>query len=149
MADGSSGPIFRANKRRKVFRKRADSDDKEESPAVAAVENVGNGQPLMSDQSIGPGDDEQATSKHGVSRARRPKKQGIAFSSNEPASSRPQDRNDETALMVATEPNPPQQHNDRFARQTGKLVIADDKHMYVRSKTSRHACGLARCRLTT
>lgn len=143
MEDSAHGPIFRANKRRKVFRKRAESDTNEDEPHVAADPVAlidGN-----ASESVGEGD---SAPRPDITRVRKPKKHGIAFSSSERNSSRPQDENEETA-MVVSEPHAMEQQNGRFTRQTGKAIVADDKHMCV-TTTSRRCCHsmIARAELT-
>jgi len=126
MEDNSNGPVFRATKRRKVFRKRADSDASDEPHAVQASDSI----PTPANGT------NSAEETHGeilslseTTRVHRPKRHGIAFSSSHPSSSRPHN-NEETALVVP-EGQPQDVQNGRFARQTGRTVVADDKHMCV------------------
>lgn len=121
MEDNTEGPVFRANKRRKVFRKRTGSDANEDEP------NVATDQVASIDGNAGEIDNAPLSD---IARARKPKKHGIAFSSSDRTSSRPQNEDEETAMVVA-EPHPMEQQNGRFTRQTGKAIVADDKHMCV------------------
>jgi hypothetical protein len=131
MEDGANNPVFRATKRRKVFRKRADSDASGDEPHV---ESVVQGQ----DSTAAPADGTKSiveasgdvSSLPETARVRRPKKHGIAFSSSDATSSRPYNNNEETA-MVVSEAQTQDLQNGRFARQTGRTIVADDKHMCV------------------
>ncbi|KAM0718002.1 hypothetical protein Q7P37_006334 [Cladosporium fusiforme] len=134
MTDDTAGPIFRANKRRKVIRKRPDSDDNDNDATPAPASGSGEqDQSPTNASNTEPREDDGSTQKTDVSRMRKPKRHGIAFSSSDRATSRPQDH--ETALVVA-EPQSIQEQNSRFARQTGKAIVQDDKHMsaYIDSK---------------
>lgn len=125
MEDDAESPIFRANKRRKVFRKRAESDPPDDKPNVTTdqVASIdGNASILISEGYDAPRSD--------ITRVRKSKKHGIAFSSSDRTSSRPQNDNEETA-MVISESHPAEQQNGRFTRQTGKAIVADDRHMCV------------------
>lgn len=129
MDDTANGPTFRANKRRKVFRKRAGSDDNDEEPHVATTSRPDQ-VPLVEDKtSVIPGE-EYTTSRSDITRVRKPKKHGIAFSSSDRISSRPHNDNEETALAIS-EPQVVEQQNGRFTKQTGKTIVEDDKHMCV------------------
>lgn len=133
MTDEHAAPLFRANKRRKVLRKRPDSDDHDDDHASPATTKDGRerGQTPIDGSSTGIEEDDDATPKMDLSRMRKPKKHGIAFSSSDRPISRLQDENQETSLVVA-EPQAIQEANNRFARPTGKAIVQDDKHMYVR-----------------
>jgi hypothetical protein len=129
MEESAYGPTFRANKRRKVFRKKAGSDVNTDEPHVATSlqpDQV----PSTDEKPSTIKDEEDTASRPDVARVRKPKKHGIAFSSSDRTSSRPQNDNEETALVVS-EPQVVGQQNGRFTRQTGKTVVEDDKHMCV------------------
>jgi hypothetical protein len=129
MEDSANGPVFRATKRRKVFRKRADSDASGDEPNVAST--VQGSETATTDGTNSAVETQgEALSLSETTRVRRPKKHGIAFSSSDPSSSRPHNNNEETA-MVVSEGQPQDVQNGRFARQTGRTVVADDKHMCV------------------
>lgn len=132
MTDEHAPPIFRANKRRKVLRKRPDSDDQDDDHAAPATVNSDRerGQTPMNGFSMEIEEGDDATSRTDLTRVRKPKKHGIAFSSSDRPTFRTQDDNQETALMVA-EPQAIQEANNRFARPTGKAIVQDDRHMYV------------------
>ena len=128
MEDNANGPVFRATKRRKVFRKRAESDASGDEPHVAStVQGPENATPADGTNSTSETQGD-ASSLSETTRVRRPKKHGIAFSSSD-QNSRPHN-NEETALVVSEE-QPQDVQNGRFARQTGRTVVADDKHMCV------------------
>jgi hypothetical protein len=129
MAESADGPSFRANKRRKVFRKRAESDTNDDEPQLASLQPSGLVSTTDANDITGAGN-ENATSRSDVSRVRKPKKHGIAFSSLDRPSPRPHNDNEETT-MVISEPQAVEQENGRFTRQTGKAVVEDDKHMCV------------------
>ena len=129
MEDNANGPVFRATKRRKVFRKRAESDASGDEPHVAStVQGPENATPADGTNSTSETQGD-ASSLSETTRVRRPKKHGIAFSSSDQNSSRPHN-NEETALVISEE-QPQDIQNGRFARQTGRTVVADDKHMCV------------------
>jgi len=119
-------PVFRANKRRKVYRKRADSDNGDEGPSHIADHGES-----QSEQLRGNREDEAGTA---LSIARRGgiRKQGIAFSSTESRRTEQQD-NEEKALIPfsAEEVEEEDVHNDRFVKPTGRVTTTEDKHMYV------------------
>jgi hypothetical protein len=135
MAENADGPRFRANKRRKVFRKRAESGtNDDDEPQLARLQPSGLVSAADVDNITGVGN-EDSTSRSDVSRVRKPKKHGIAFSSLDRPSLRPHNDNEETA-MVISEPQAAEQENGRFTKQTGKAIVEDDKHMCV-SATQR------------
>ena len=131
MEDNTNGPVFRATKRRKVFRKRADSDANGDEPYVASTAQGPDSTTAPVDttnSTVEPHEDASILPE--AARVRRPKKHGIAFSSSDPFSSRLHSNNEETA-MVVSEDQTSDLTNGRFARQTGRTVVADDKHMCV------------------
>ena len=130
MDETAEGPTFRANKRRKVFRKRAGSDANDDEPNAATTCALPDRAPSADEKtSIVPGEEDKI-SRPDIARVRKPKKHGIAFSSSDRTSSRPHDDNEETALVVS-EPHIVEQENGRFTKQTGKIIVEDDKHMCV------------------
>jgi hypothetical protein len=128
MDEAADGPTFRANKRRKVFRKRVESDANNDEPHVATT-STDQVPSTIQDASTVTGE-ENATSRSDIARVRKPKRHGIAFSSSDRSSSRLHNDNEETALVVS-EHQPEEQQNGRFMRQTGKAIVEDDKHMCV------------------
>lgn len=120
-------PVFRANKRRKVFRKRAnsqeDDDQTEQIEPHATHPRPDNGQD---------GGNAEATDGQAV-QVRRPKKHGIAFSSSGTGSRQTQNQDQDDALIMTAPPvsGALQQQNERFTKPTGRAVVTDDKHMYV------------------
>jgi len=130
MDETAEGPTFRANKRRKVFRKRAESDANDNEPNVATTSSLPNQAPSTDEKTgIIPGEEDTAPRPE-ITRVRKPKKHGIAFSSSDRTSSRPHNDNEETALVVS-EPQTVEQQNGRFTKQTGETIVEDDKHMCV------------------
>ena len=129
MDEHTDGPTFRANKRRKVFRKRAGSDANNDEPHVATASRSDQATPADENASVITGE-EESSPRPDITRVRKPKKHGIAFSSSDRTSSRPQNDNEETALVIS-EPQVTEQQNGRFTRQTGKTIVEDDKHMCV------------------
>jgi len=130
MEDNTNGPVFRATKRRKVFRKRADSDANSDEPYVASTAQGPDATTTPVDATNNTADSHgDASTLPEAARVRRPKKHGIAFSSSDPFSSRLHS-NEETAVVVS-EDQTQDLTNGRFARQTGRTVVADDKHMCV------------------
>ena len=119
-------PLFRANKRRKVFRKRTTS---EEPPA--SQNEVSESADVVATQGE-PEDGENESS--GVVRFHRTggvKKRGIAFTSSEVLRSG-EDEIEERALVVVNEDGAQEAvHGDRFVKPTGKVAVAENKHMYV------------------
>lgn len=129
MDETAEGPSFRANKRRKVFRKRAESDVNDDEPQIATPSRADEVLSAAASTSAITGED-YATSRSDITRVRKPKKHGIAFSSSDRTSSRPHNDNEETAIIVS-EPQVAEQQDGRFMRQTGKTIVEDDKHMCV------------------
>lgn len=129
MEGTAEGPTFRANKRRKVFRKRAGSDANDDEPNIATSSRPDQAPPANEKFGVITGE-EDTTSRSDITRVRKPKKHGIAFSSSDRTSSRPHNDNEETAVVIS-EPQAVEQQNGRFTRPTGKTIVEDDKHMCV------------------
>ncbi|KAK0253166.1 hypothetical protein LTR01_005639 [Friedmanniomyces endolithicus] len=123
VGDSTTEPLFRANKRRKVFRKRADSNDND-------GDEVDSAPPQEAPAST---NDEHGESVGMiVPRARRPvaRKQGIAFTSTgHTTQQEPVD--DEEMAMISVHPDREQNvvPGDRFVKPTGKAAVVDDRHM--------------------
>lgn len=132
----ATNPVFRASKRRKVFRKKADDgeagdlDNNLQDPGVSALTKSNQDDDAVADEQT-----TQARSSHS-SAIRRPRNHGINFSSSTAPASNAPERNDETSMVVAPprEPQAMGAQNERFVRPTGKAVVMDDRHMYVASK---------------
>ena len=128
--DASSEPLFRANKRRKVFRKRASSEE------PTAPENVTQDSVDAAAGEDGPEIEEVGSS--GVVRFQKRaavKKRGIGFTSSD-AARNSEDVIEEKALILADNDEPEQTiHGDRFVKPTGRVVVTENKHMYVASTT--------------
>ncbi|KAK5169001.1 uncharacterized protein LTR77_006310 [Saxophila tyrrhenica] len=131
MEDEVSGePLFRANKRRKVFRKRADPQDDSEGAAndEAAAVTISNQTPEVEEPSTG-----------AIRSQRRPinRKHGIGFTSTKGRNGSRKDGNEEMAVVLANAPEAQDvPGSDRFVKPTGKVAVAEDKHMmaYIDSK---------------
>ena len=109
--------VFRANKRRKVIRKR-NVDDLDESARPESQE-------IAADQS-------EEESMNRVSTVRRPvaRKHGIGFSS---AAAQPAIESTaivETALVPFQKDENEASAHDRFTKPTGKAEVVEDKHLY-------------------
>ncbi|KAK4556070.1 hypothetical protein LTR86_006766 [Recurvomyces mirabilis] len=130
--EDESEPIFRANKRRKVFRRRAEDDENLESTPTEVI-----------------GDGEHEGLREPAQRMQKPlaKKHGIAFTSQ----SRPQpidmETNDQTAVVAIHSSREANliPGSDRFIKPTGKTEVTDDKHMtaFVDSKLAEMRCALS------
>jgi hypothetical protein len=118
-------PLFRANKRRKVVRRRAEAEDKSDSA------DDGDQEPMISN--LAPIADEDGSAAVRVQRRPNVRKHGIGFTST---SSRRAENAGETEDMalVRVDADGAQDDvpgSDRFVRPTGKVAVAEDKHMYV------------------
>ncbi len=123
--DAQHEPVFRTNKRRKVFRKRRASDEH--------VSKAGDGELDMSDQSQAP--ESVPVVPHRRLGAR---KNGIAFSSNGSKKAIDEKADDTTALVLAQSNDEQQVMNgDRFVKPMGRVAVTEDKHMYVASLLRR------------
>ena len=124
------GPVFRSSKRRKVFRKRADSGggDAETGRPQAASTTSGNEEDEF----------ESSAPLESAARVRRMKNRGIEFTASDGKPQRPQEESDEAASVTAKRqvPEAVQRQNERFTKPTGKAVVVDDKHMYVHDDDS-------------
>jgi hypothetical protein len=114
-------PTFRANKRRKVFRKRTDADDDGEQPTTA---------PATAHEDADVGDSGVA-----VPVVKRPavKKHGIAFSSTSGPQRAQTEQEDAGSPVPVVHPSGDQNviQTDRFVKPTGKAATTvDDKHLY-------------------
>ncbi|KAK0363985.1 hypothetical protein LTR02_003753 [Friedmanniomyces endolithicus] len=121
--DSTAEPLFRANKRRKVFRKRDGGKDYDgDEIGTAPAEDVPASTNEERDESAG----------MVVPRARRPavRKHGIAFTSTGPATKQQLVDSEEMATIPA-HPDREQKEvpGDRFVKPTGKAAVVDDRHM--------------------
>lgn len=121
-------PLFRANKRRKVFRKRTEAEDEDDdvpaSMTPPALESVSNGsaskiaEPALGVLRV----DKRATTN----------KRGIGFSSTQQR--RQDDAEEDTegrAVTLAPQTEVQDVSDiDRFVRPTGRVGVTEDKHMY-------------------
>lgn len=123
--DVASESLFRANKRRKVFRKRNDLDvDKDGGIKDEGAEDV-RGSKDADAVDEGDGSVLRMQKRTGV------RKSGIGFSSMDSRRAAPQQHNEETALVPVTQDIAQEMQNDRFVKPTGREVVTEDKHMYV------------------
>ncbi|KAK5131562.1 hypothetical protein LTR08_000817 [Meristemomyces frigidus] len=118
-------PLFRANKRRKVFRRRDDGDTASDAPTVRQG-------------AVGAGaDQEEAVGPRHIQRKPVVRKRGIGFTSTGRSQTQPApqelEENEETAMMLV---HPSREQNvlstvssERFMKPTGKAAVVDDKHM--------------------
>ena len=123
-------PLFRANKRRRVFRKRAHSDELDaaaEALSDPTARVVGTDALYYEEANNGSTGIVRFQKKTGA------KKAGIAFTSSD-ATRNGEEENEERATVVAEDDGVPAaiQGADRFVKPTGKVAVADNKHMYVR-----------------
>lgn len=122
-------PFFRPNKRRKVFRKRTNSEDPEATSDV-----VGNSAAVVVDQSDAGAEDNSSSGVVRFQRKTGAKKAGIAFTSSD-AIRNGEEENEERALVVVEDDTAPDViQGDRFVRPTGKVAVTENKHMYVLPK---------------
>jgi len=128
MADevtSSVEPVFRATKRRKIFRKRTDDEHEVDSPEAGSL---GKNAPV--------GADDEESGHASTSRVTRPvarRNNGVAFRSGNIPKPEVDTPNEEMAL-IPMHPDREQKiaQVDRFVKPTGKVAaVADDKHMFV------------------
>lgn len=125
--EAPNGPTFRAKKRQKVYRRRADSDDADE-PTITATAQAQS----ITNQASTPGDEDVNPVR--IQRKLAAKKHGIAFSSTESRRDAERDTEVEKALVLAqVERGQDAPGADRFVRPTGKVAVTEDRHMYVLS----------------
>jgi hypothetical protein len=129
--DAPNEPLFRANKRRKVFRKRAGSEE------PTAAENVTRD---SVDAAAGlDGSEHEEIGSSGVVKFQKKaavKKRGIGFTSSETVRNS-EDVVEERALVLANNEEPEQTiPGDRFVKPTGRVAVAENKHMYATLPTS-------------
>ncbi|WPH00392.1 Hypothetical protein R9X50_00321900 [Acrodontium crateriforme] len=118
--DGAAGPVFRANKRRKILRQRPDSDDEPivsrlpDKPLGASnVDDEDGGQYLVTFQNRKAGN----------------RKNGIGFYTNLDKR-QPAVQDSDRALELLDQAKIPEQNQvHRFVKPTGKTGVVDDRHM--------------------
>lgn len=128
-ADTAAEPVFRANKRRKVARKRADSEDAGEDKE--GQNSVGGGPGA---KAIDSSEDKEESALRAQKRAGA-RKHGIAFSSSG-ARRTTEEGNEGQALVPYSQDAPSDSHIDRFVKPMGREAVSEDKHMYVAATTS-------------
>jgi hypothetical protein len=129
MEDNTSRePLFRANKRRKVFRKRANSEGPDAaSNAICEPAAPAGGTDALYDK-------EESNGSTGIVRFQKrtgARRAGIAFTSSD-ATRNGEEENEERAMVVAEDNGAPAAvQGDRFVRPTGRVAVTENKHMYV------------------
>ncbi|KAI6792864.1 hypothetical protein KC332_g17299 [Hortaea werneckii] len=111
-------PLFRANKRRKVFRKRKDDGEEEKEQSDSEAVQQSNGEDHEINQRL------RALRKPTV------RKHGIGFTSSNAPRSEEHDENEDREMMPMHPER--QQHMaqaDRFVKPTGRIAVGEDKHM--------------------
>ncbi|KAI6905761.1 hypothetical protein KC318_g2729 [Hortaea werneckii] len=111
-------PLFRANKRRKVFRKRRDDGEEEREQSDAEAVQQSNGE------------DHEANQRLRALRKPTARKHGIGFTSNNASKVEEHDENEDREMMPMHPER--QQHMaqaDRFVKPTGRIAVGEDKHM--------------------
>ena len=123
-----SEPLFRANKRRKVFRKRGDSNGSNEAlPSVPVAPNE-------AEFNVDQGQSDVAGGVLRLEKKGGARKYGIGFSSTDGRRNPEQEQGGETALVPMSEKGAKEVlANDRFVKPTGRVGVTEDKNMYVRS----------------
>ncbi|KAK5110501.1 hypothetical protein LTR85_001014 [Meristemomyces frigidus] len=130
MADQEAfdGPLFRASKRRKIFRRR----DEEGGEGDATDEHWSGKNTLDGGGRAAVDDAHEPSSPPALQVQRKPvaRKYGIAFNSTNKPQAQPQQQNEEMA-MIPTLPSQEQSVGpiDRFVKPTGKAAVVDDRHM--------------------
>lgn len=122
--DGASEPVFRTNKRRKVFRKRADSNPEDAGAGAGDAEDR-----LNSTEAGQP--EENGESSLRFQRRVGVKKRGIGFASTGGRRAGPPEDNQETAVVPTALDATQEMQIERFVRPTGREMVTEDKHMYV------------------
>lgn len=124
-------PLFRASKRRKIFRKRTDPDSIHDKDQQDRSET--NARPAENDH--GDGWSEQGQRALLAQRKSVTRKYGIGFSSigRPQAQAQEQQPENEERAIIPMHPDRQQkiEQVNRFVKPTGKVEVVDDKHMYV------------------
>lgn len=126
--DATTEPVFRANKRRKVYRKRADSEDENESGNKNAETAHEAGELTKAADYA---EDFEEASALRLQRRSRAGKYGIGFSSAEARRATQPEDNMEAALVPVSQDAAPDVQIDRFVRPMGREMVTEDKNMYV------------------
>ncbi|KAK5684173.1 hypothetical protein LTS10_004037 [Elasticomyces elasticus] len=116
-AESTGEPLFRATKRRKIFRKRNDDDDVDATTTEASAATSINSIPYDAEPAI--------------ARLRRPvgKKHGITFSSSTAPKQELEPSEDTAMVLVQPDHEQGMVQVDRFVKPTGKAAVVDDRHM--------------------
>ncbi|KAI5199967.1 hypothetical protein E4T39_05963 [Aureobasidium subglaciale] len=136
MADANEGPVFRASKRRKVFRKRRDDDEASDGDAATpdGAAKVADG---SQEQEV-EADTREASIATRHIRPTGSRKGGVGFSStrtaNESGTSSVFDTNAPPTPLNAVE-----HAQARFVAPTGHVASADDKHIHGKTDNLRMA----------
>ena len=135
VGDTSNDPIFRASKRRKIFRRRLEDDDTEQPVFNYGANLAGSGPDAIGERA----ETEEATMEEAGARAtwsssvRRAgmRKAGVAFTSGRvERSDREADDASSTSVVRRDAPTDVVQNaTSRFMAPTGQAVLTEDKHM--------------------
>ena len=130
MGDTNDGPVFRAHKRRKVFRKRADEDDDNDADTITPT-----GPAAVADGDKDGEVEAEAKETAAVQRLRKPaatRKRGVGFTSTS-ESRRLGGDSGATSANNTDAPGTPlsavEHAQARFVAPTGHIASSDDKHM--------------------
>lgn len=128
----SSEPLFRANKRRKVVRKRTDIPDESQNTADVDHEAA-----EISNQADPVADSSTAAIRF----QRKPigRKHGIAFASTEGRNGAQEENEDRAIVLASASEGQDAPGNDRFTKPTGRIAVTEDKHMYVAHMDDYHS----------
>lgn len=127
--EAPSEPLFRANKRRKVFRRRDNPEEFDEGTSNRASTD---GRAVITKQERAANDENGDGEMVRVLPRSGARKHGIGFSSAETRQLSQPEENTELAMVLANENESEQvPGSDRFVRPTGRIVATEDKHMYV------------------
>ena len=133
-ANVSQEPLFRANKRRKIFRKRDVANEEEGQTA--------NARPESSSLEAYKDEKDAAIALPTIIKPAA-KRRGLGFSSAGQQRTSNGNTNTEMALVPMPEEQEEQEGipTDRFVRPTGKVGVVEDKHLYVETMKAFPANG--------
>lgn len=116
--------LFRANKRRKIHRKRNIDDNDDDGPSRTDVSLGADSEAQEQTQTV----KRPAARKHGL---------GFSTAGNKVI---PEAETSTQTAMIPFKPeeDDDQAAHDRFVKPAGKAAVVEDKHLYVYSTRSRH-----------
>lgn len=124
--DVANEPVFRANKRRKVFRKRRESEEN----AQAEIAEASEGNASAANRAAEEADDGEGSAPR-LHRRAGVRKTGIGFSSTDARRTTHQQDTSETALVPINQDVAQEVQIDRFTKPVGREVVTEDRYMYV------------------